>query len=474
MSFRILSHASMEIKHGGENLIIDPWLIGSCYWRSWWNYPPVKKETINHLNPTAIYITHVHWDHWHGPSLKQFLNKNIEIITHDEPNKRSLRDLKTFGFKKIRILKHGESYNIGEIKITPYQFGLFLNDSALVVETPEFKILNANDCKIAGASLEQIKKIHGQFDFAFRSHSSANDRICYKIEGSNYSNDDPAHYTRAFKLFMDNVKPKYAVPFASNHCHLHKDVFSFNDVINDPYKLKSEIENLGGLLESKIQIMMTGDSWNVNDGFAIDLSSQDFFDDKKNKLREYQNASSDILEKYYTLESRTRINKRTINLYRKQLGYIPKFLMRNLKGWSFGLHLFGGKEEYHLLINPYDRVVEEIDVLKFNNLSAKILMPSIVFNSAVNQNMFHHSGISKRNQYIFKDEDNLKKWAKLNNLLEKVELEVFPLSSAYFFRLFKNYLLRWREILVYFKAFILMQKGLRNYDIEEIILSEKS
>ena len=59
--------------------------------------------------------------------------------------------------------------------------------------------------------------------FALRSHSSANDRILYKLKDDpEFTLDDPGHYARSFKLFMDAVKPKYAVPFASNHCHLHK------------------------------------------------------------------------------------------------------------------------------------------------------------------------------------------------------------------------------------------------------------
>ena len=110
MSFRILSHACVEIKHKNKALLVDPWLIGSCYWRSWWNYPPVKKDVFEQLKPDAIYITHVHWDHWHGPTLKFFLEKNIKIITHDEPNKRSLRDLKNFGFKNIQILSYAVKY----------------------------------------------------------------------------------------------------------------------------------------------------------------------------------------------------------------------------------------------------------------------------------------------------------------------------------------------------------------------------
>ena len=42
MSFKILSHASLLIKSDANELLVDPWLVGSCYWRSWWNYPPRK------------------------------------------------------------------------------------------------------------------------------------------------------------------------------------------------------------------------------------------------------------------------------------------------------------------------------------------------------------------------------------------------------------------------------------------------
>ena len=472
MSFKILSHASILVDCNSVELLVDPWLIGSCYWRSWWNYPPVKKEIIKDLKPKAIYITHVHWDHWHGPSLKRFLDTDVEIITHDEPNKRSYRDLKAFGFKNIKILKHGESYNVGNIKITPYQFGLFLNDSALVIETPDFKLLNANDCKIAGASLEQIKKKHGKFDFAFRSHSSANDRVCYKIEGSDLVLDNPSHYTTAFKLFMDNVKPNYAIPFASNHCHLHKDVFDTNEIINDPFKLKNDIANEGGLKESQLKVMLSGDSWSNLDGFQIDNSNEKYFTEKNTYLKKYQINVQDSLEKYYQLESKARLNNRTIKLFNQQLKSIPKFAKRNLKNWEFTINIKGGNKEYYLKVKPYlsDSVLVEKDI--YDSSGTKIIIPTDVFNSAVNQNMFHHSGISKRNKYIFRDELHLKKWEIMNDLLEKVELEVYPLKISYVKNIIQTYFRRWREIYVYFQAFILVRQGIKIYDVEEKILSK--
>ena len=84
--------------------------------------------------------------------------------------------------------------------------------------------------------------------------------------------------------------------------------------------------------------------------------------------------------------------------------------------------------------------------------------------------MFHHSSISKRNEYLFENENELKKYSDFLNLLEKVELEVYPLKVSYLKNLFFSYCRRWREILVYFKAFILLKKGLPIYDVEEEIL----
>lgn len=469
---KIHSHACLQVKTESANLLVDPWLVGSCYWRSWWNYPPVKEIDFNTFVPDVIYITHVHWDHWHGLTLKKFLNKDVLIVTHQEPNKRSYNDLKDFGFKNIKILKHGQSYTHGDIKMTAYQFGLFLNDSALVIETPDVKILNANDCKIAGASLEQIKNKHGKFDFALRSHSTANDRVCYTIEGSEKVFDDVMHYSRSFKLFMENVKPRYAVPFASNHCHLHKDVTHFNQFVNDPYKLQQNMRELGGLKDCQLKIMLSGDSWTPNSGFQIQPENKKYFDDKEKYITEYAEKNKEKLDNYYLLESKQRLAKRTLGIFEKQLQSIPKFFKKKLKDWDFAIHLTKGSKDMYLHVNPYEGIVTKIDKVTAEGYASKIIMPLIVFNDAVNKNMFHHSGISKRNLYVFKNQEEFNKWSILNGMLDRVELQVFPIRLSYIFNFLFSYIRRWREILVYIKAFILLRKGFKMYDVEEKILSE--
>ena len=67
MEFKILSHAGLAVSAAGKTVVCDPWLVGSTYWRSWWNYPPPSPELLASLKPDCIYITHIHWDHFTGP-----------------------------------------------------------------------------------------------------------------------------------------------------------------------------------------------------------------------------------------------------------------------------------------------------------------------------------------------------------------------------------------------------------------------
>ena len=463
-----LSHAGIKISTSEKCLILDPWLIGSCYWRSWWNYPPVSEDSIKNLRVDAIYITHVHWDHWHGPSLKRLFSKDTLVITHDEPNKRSVNDLKAIGFKNIKLLKHGETFELGDIKITPHQFGLFLNDSAVVVETPEMKLLNANDCKIAGSALRYIIKRHGPFDFALRSHSSANDRVCYTLESGDYSFDDKNHYSRSFALFMEAVKPKYAVPFASNHCHLHKDVYSMNYLVNDPFKLESYLNQNQLIQDVELKIMLSGDSWSSESGFDINPENKKYFENKEKYIAQYRDEVSNKLDSFYTLENRIKPNSRVIEMFEEQISSIPKVLRLRFGKFSYKMVLFNDEAEYHYVVTPKNALVEECESSK--DLGATVRIPVKIFLDSVAMNMFHHSSISKRNKYIFQTEQQLLQYEKFQDLLEYVELEVFPIRVKYILNVVNAYVRRWREVIVYVQAFFLKRKGMPIYHVEEEIL----
>ena len=81
MKLQTLGHASLSIHDSnGPLLLTDPWLTGSCYWRSWWlqNYP--TQQTLEGLRSTRYcYVTHTHPDHFHTASIRKLGTKPLYL-----------------------------------------------------------------------------------------------------------------------------------------------------------------------------------------------------------------------------------------------------------------------------------------------------------------------------------------------------------------------------------------------------------
>src|SRR5687767_10521061 len=106
VKFTILSHAGLEAAHDGVSVVVDPWLVGSCYWRSWWNFPEPDPALVARLKPDYIYLTHLHWDHFHGPSLRRF-DPSTTVLVPKLLTRRMVEDLEWLGFTDIREIPHG-------------------------------------------------------------------------------------------------------------------------------------------------------------------------------------------------------------------------------------------------------------------------------------------------------------------------------------------------------------------------------
>lgn len=464
---KILSHACLLVKTEKSSLVVDPWLVGSCYWRSWWNFPKPVYEKSELDNVDSVVISHVHWDHWHGPTLKKFF-KGKTVITANDPNLRSEKDLRSVGFKNIKRLPHSKSLYIGDIKVTFYNFGLFLTDSAIVIEAGGVTILNANDAKIAGRPLKHILNNHNPIDFALRSHSSANNRICYEIPGdSSFISDDREHYFRSFKLFMDAVQPKFAIPFASNHCHLNDDVIKFNDYISNPIELRKYLDFFREEIDWNLKVMLPGSKWSIASGFSC--ADENPFLDTQNYIQKYLDEVNERIAISRNRELRLTITNKVIDQFTLMLTKIG-IINSKLQVRFFITKPDNSTECFLIADNQINRC--ENMSLKVKKGVAIIVMPNIVFRDAILKNMFHHAGISKRCRYLAYDKYDMKELKKFVGKLERHEL-TGDINFNYIIRLMSSYYGRWRELMVYLKALYLMKiKRKEIYQIEEEILKQ--
>src|SRR5262249_4278920 len=157
--------------HNDVRIISDPWLVGSCYWRSWWNFPEPPAQLIENLKPDYIYITHLHWDHFHGVSLRKLFPQDIRILVPKVPTRRMVTDLKWLGFYNITEIPHGSQVHLGKnFTLNSYQFGPSV-DSAMLLSGGGYTLFNCNDCKYFGLPLRQITRHFPKIDFVLRSHS---------------------------------------------------------------------------------------------------------------------------------------------------------------------------------------------------------------------------------------------------------------------------------------------------------------
>jgi UDP-MurNAc hydroxylase len=268
LSFRILGHACMLVENNGRRLLLDPWLIGSCYWRSWWHFPKPVDVTPDLFEVDAIYITHGHFDHFHYPSLRKF-NRSVKILIARFVTGRLRRGVESLGFKNIVEMSHGVPYQLeGGITVCSYQHGF--DDTAVVIESGGTTILNLNDSHVTGLALRQILRRYRRIDFLLRSHAPAQGYpICYTAEDPvelHFHNRED--YILRFQNSIRIIQPKHAIPFASNVCHLHSETAGFNSYNITPHEVAARCHQTFGP-NNPVVLMTPGDSWDSENGFRI-------------------------------------------------------------------------------------------------------------------------------------------------------------------------------------------------------------
>jgi UDP-MurNAc hydroxylase len=288
--FTVIGHACLFIETGAERILVDPWLSGSCYWRSWWHFPPNTAIRPEFLEPDYVYLSHHHFDHFHYPSLRRISKKarvliprfGVDVMRHE---------VEQLGFADVAELDHGDVLTLpGGARLASYQYGP--DDSALVIERDSVVLADLNDCKIKGPAARPMLKAFGPPTFMFKSHSFAQAYpSCYDIR-------DPADarlMTREdfLETFIDAIRelrPRYAVPFASMVAFLHPESRHSNAYAVRPPEVAAAATLSDAAATTRTVLMVPGDSWSSDRGFS--LQPNDYYEKQDEWIARLADASA--------------------------------------------------------------------------------------------------------------------------------------------------------------------------------------
>lgn len=221
MRIEYLNHASVIIKSGELSLLCDPWFSGTAFAGGWglqYDNPDAlqKARSCSHL-----WISHFHGDHLHLPTLKQLaaLSPEIKALANDSVNFRISEALQHAGFKNIMPLYERRKLSLtSNMRVTRYPTAGI--DNMLLIETPEARILNYNDCHLPIGALKLFMSRIGKVDILLNNFNHA---IKFLDNPRKSDEEIQSQLKTNYKKVLDAINPRWAIPFASAHYYRTRD-----------------------------------------------------------------------------------------------------------------------------------------------------------------------------------------------------------------------------------------------------------
>lgn len=455
MDFSIVSHACLDIKACGKRLVIDPWLNEPTYWSSWWHAPPPVFEP-DLFNADYVYITHWHFDHFDPRTLKKFA-KMTTVMVPRFPVSGLHEQLRDIGFERIVEVPHGKTVQLADgFSFTSYQIS-FQDDSVAVVEADGTVLVDLNDSKPLPSTWRTFRSKYPKVDFMLRSHSPA---WSYPTR---YTFEDPADrlpvdgrtYMEAFVAAAQQLRPRYAIPFASGICHLHREVRDENRFLVSGPEMKAYFEaNAARVPETSLVLMPPGSRWSSDSGFTI---ADCIIADVVGYAEQRAAQENERLEKVYRSEAEKGIAFDDFSNYFKKFFKATRLVRPFMRKTRWVFPIEGPQLEYWCVdfgsstITRSDRMPDVYD-------SAITVSPAVL-SASLRNTVFTNVDISKRWRVHVKRGSAMRHFV-VTNLLLLYEAEYLSPKRLLSWRFLTGYLRRLPEVLDYVQmAFQTATKG---------------
>ncbi len=344
MNIETVGHAGLLLRddHGAPLLFTDPWVIGSCYWRSWWlqNYP--GEELLEEIRsvPYCV-ITHEHPDHFHTASIRA-LGRRPHYLSAEFPNGRVVPYLSAQGFRAsvLPAFRWTSIHPLVQILSIP----LFNDDSVLLINTPTAIIVNLNDSKPRPS---QLRALAGRLDAVapgkkrvlLSSYSPASIVNSFLRKAERVSLRHKTSYVRAVAEYCRLLNVDYFLPFASQVIFKRGDSAWANDFKVTFADLKAHWSS------GHTQLLQPYSRLNLADGSHTFVPSE--------RYRHEDQVIAPKVAAQQALDSVAEFTAEDVELLRRKLGHC-RWLLAPLFPRGIGFEL----EQTQLGYNPWFGTLE--------------------------------------------------------------------------------------------------------------------
>jgi UDP-MurNAc hydroxylase len=227
----------IETRHG--SILCDPW-FNPAYFASWFPFPSNEKVDRSRLaNPTYLYVSHLHHDHYDPEFLREYVSKDATVILPAYPIDLLERELRALGFTKFIYTRNAEAFEVDGLRlmvmamIAPIDGPL--GDSGLMVDDGETRIFNQNDSRPVDID---VLNNYGPYDAHFVQFSGAiwypmvyqyPEKMLQALGRKKRENE----MARALR-YIREINASFVVPSAGPPCFLDDHLFEFNDFERNP------------------------------------------------------------------------------------------------------------------------------------------------------------------------------------------------------------------------------------------------
>ena len=213
----------------GTKILSDPWIEDGVFDGSWCHFHSLETSLQDLQDVDAIYVSHVHPDHFY----ERFFDfrKDMPIIVLDHGFNFLHKNLEKLGYKNLIKIKDNDTKSFMDFKITmfkPFSKHNFfeentkvgnLIDSAIVLESDEQIIFNANDNSPNIEACQFLKEKFGKIDLAMMNYNNAGPYpSCFdNLSEKEKKEEHFLNLERNINFLKENIKvlePKNFMPFA--------------------------------------------------------------------------------------------------------------------------------------------------------------------------------------------------------------------------------------------------------------------